>query len=309
MPIHENMLELIGKTPLVRLGRLAVGCPADVVAKLECMNPCSSVKDRIGTSMLEAAEASGTIVPGALIVEPTSGNTGIGLAFACALKGYRLVLTMPESMSMERRKLLAGLGAELVLTPAAEGMEGAVRKAREIVSATDGAYMPQQFDNPANPAAHERTTALEIWDDTDGHVDVFVAGVGTGGTVSGVGRELKRRNPDVRIVAVEPEESPLLSRGAAGPHPIQGIGANFVPGNLDRDVVDEIMPVSGDDAIDTARALMREEGIICGISSGANAHAALRLARREEFAGKRIVFIVCDTGERYLSTDLFSNTG
>lgn len=309
MPIHENMLELIGKTPLVRLGRLAVGCPADVVAKLECMNPCSSVKDRIGTSMLEAAEASGTIVPGALIVEPTSGNTGIGLAFACALKGYRLVLTMPESMSMERRKLLAGLGAELVLTPAAEGMEGAVRKAREIVSATDGAYMPQQFDNPANPAAHERTTALEIWDDTDGHVDVFVAGVGTGGTVSGVGRELKRRNPDVRIVAVEPEESPLLSRGAAGPHPIQGIGANFVPGNLDRGVVDEIMPVSGDDAIDTARALMREEGIICGISSGANAHAALRLARREEFAGKRIVFIVCDTGERYLSTDLFSNTG
>ncbi len=309
MAIHENMLELVGRTPLVRLGRLAVGCSANVVAKLECMNPCSSVKDRIGKSMLEAAETDGRIGPDTLIVEPTSGNTGIGLAFACAIKGYKLVLTMPESMSAERRKLLAALGAQLVLTPAAEGMEGSVRKAEEIVAQNRNAFMPQQFENPANPAVHEQTTAQEIWEDTDGQVDVFVAGVGSGGTVSGVGRELKRRKPGVHIVAVEPEESPLLSKGAAGPHAIQGIGANFVPGNLDRSVVDEIMLVNGDDAMRTARALMRREGILCGISSGANAHAALQLAKRKEFADKTVVFIVCDTGERYLSTDLFTNIG
>ncbi len=306
MNIKNDMLELIGGTPLVRLGRLAAGLPGVVVAKLESQNPCSSVKDRIGAAMIRAAVADGRLKPGQAIVEPTSGNTGIGLAFAAAVLGYKVVLTMPESMSMERRKMLAGLGAQLVLTPAAEGMKGAIAKA-ETIAAETGAFMPMQFANPANPAIHGLTTAEEIWRDTDGTVDVFVAGVGTGGTLTGVGSVLKERKPEARIVAVEPEASPVLSGGQPGPHPIQGIGAGFVPPVLKRELIDEIVRVSGDDAFTTARRLMREEGIVCGISSGANAFAALTLAAKPENAGKLIVFVVCDTGERYLSTPLFAD--
>ncbi len=259
------------------------------------------MKDRIAASMIEAALADGRITPQSLIVEPTSGNTGIGLALICAIQGLSLVLTMPESMSLERRKLLAGYGARLVLTPAAEGMTGAIRKAEELVAATPGAFMPMQFANPANPEAHRAATALEIWDDTDGGVDCFVAGVGTGGTITG-----KARKPGLRVVAVEPSDSPVLSGGAAGPHKIQGIGAGFVPQVLDTGVYDEVFPVTAQDAFATARRLMREEGISCGISSGANAFAALAVAARPEMAGKTVVFIVCDTGERYLSTPLFA---
>lgn len=306
MNIKNDMLELIGGTPLVRLNRLAAGLPGTVVAKLESQNPCASVKDRIGAAMLRAALADGRLKPGQTVVEPTSGNTGIGLAFAAAVLGLRVVLTMPESMSVERRKMLAGLGATLVLTPAAEGMRGAIARA-ETLAAETGAFMPMQFANPANPDIHRQTTAEEIWRDTDGTVDVFVAGVGTGGTITGVGSVLRERKPGVRIVAVEPEASPVLSGGAPGPHPIQGIGAGFVPPVLRRDLIDEIVRVSGDDAFATARRLMREEGIVCGISSGANAHAALALAARPEYAGKLIVFIVCDTAERYLSTPLFAD--
>jgi len=306
MNIKNDMLELIGGTPLVRLGRLAAGLPGVVVAKLESQNPCSSVKDRIGAAMIRAAAADGRLKPGQTIVEPTSGNTGIGLAFAAAVLGYKVVLTMPESMSVERRKMLAGLGAALVLTPAAEGMKGAIAKA-EAIAAETGAFMPMQFANPANPAIHGLTTAEEIWRDTDGTVDVFVAGVGTGGTLTGVGSVLKERKPGARIVAVEPEASPVLSGGQPGPHPIQGIGAGFVPPVLKRELIDEIVRVCGADAFATARRLMREEGIICGISSGANAFAALTLAARPENAGKLIVFVVCDTGERYLSTPLFAD--
>lgn len=306
MNIKNSMLELVGATPLVQLNRMATGCKARLAAKLESANPCFSVKDRIGLNMILAAEREGKIQPGGVIVEPTSGNTGIALAFVCAVRGYKLILTMPESMSLERRTLLKGFGAELVLTPAAEGMRGAVAKAEKIAASTKGAYLPQQFRNPANPEVHRLTTAEEIWRDTDGTVGVFVAGVGTGGTITGVGQMLKQRRPGVRVVAVEPADSPVLSGGKPGPHAIQGIGAGFVPDVLDRAVIDEIITVSNEDAMATARRLIREEGILCGISSGAIAHAALQVAKREENAGKLVVFIVCDTGERYLSTKLFA---
>lgn len=306
MRIAESMAELIGGTPLVRLNKVSAGLNATLLAKLESRNPGGSVKDRIGASMIEAALAAGKITLDSLIVEPTSGNTGIGLALICAIKGLKLVLTMPESMSVERRKLLAGYGAQLVLTPAAEGMKGAIKKAEELVAQTPGAFMPMQFENPANPAVHRATTALEIWNDTDGTVDCFVAGVGTGGTITGVGQVLKQKKPGVRIVAVEPSDSPVLSGGKAGPHKIQGIGAGFVPGILDTKIYDEIIQVGAEDAFTTARRLMREEGLSCGISSGANAFAAMQLAARPEMAGKTIVFVICDTGERYLSTPLFA---
>jgi len=304
MPIARNVLELIGRTPMVMLSRLAHGLPAQVAVKLEYFNPMASVKDRIALAMIEAAEASGELFPGAVIVEPTSGNTGIGLALVCAVRGYRLILTMPESMSLERRMLLAHMGAEIVLTPRAEGMAGAVRRA-EAIARERQAFMPRQFDNPANPEVHSRTTAEEIWADTQGAIDVFVAGVGTGGTLTGVARALKPRRPGLVAVAVEPEESPLLSQGIAGPHPIQGIGANFVPKVLDRSLIDEVLTVSGEEAMETARRLAREEGIVCGISAGANVAAALRLAAQPRFAGKLVVTVICDTGERYLSTPLF----
>lgn len=305
MKIANDMTELVGRTPLVRLNRLGQGLGATLVAKLEFNNPCASVKDRIAKSMIEAAMADGRITPDTVLVEPTSGNTGIGLAFVCAVKGLKLILTMPESMSMERRKLLTGFGAELVLTPAAEGMKGAIARAEEIVAATPNAFMPMQFENMDNPAAHRRTTAEEVWADTDGAVDVFVAGVGTGGTITGVAEVLKARKPGLRAVAVEPADSPVLSGGRPGPHKIQGIGAGFVPGALNTSIIDEIITMDNDTAFETARRLIREEGILCGISSGANCAAALRLAGREENAGKMIVFVVCDTGERYLSTPLF----
>ena len=307
MRIAQSMAELIGGTPLVRLNSLSQGLAATLLAKLESHNPGGSVKDRIGASMIAAALADGRVGAGTLIVEPTSGNTGIGLALICAIKGLRLVLTMPESMSVERRKLLAAYGAQLVLTPAAEGMKGAIKRAEELVAATPGAFMPMQFENPANPQAHRATTALEVWDDTEGGVDCFIAGVGTGGTITGVGQVLKQKKPGVRIVAVEPSDSPVLSGGKAGPHKIQGIGAGFVPGILDTAIYDEIIQVNAADAFATARRLMREEGMSCGISSGANAFAALQVAARPEMAGKVVVFIVCDTGERYLSTPLFAD--
>jgi cysteine synthase A len=299
--IARDMADLVGGTPLVRLNRVTEGCVAEVVGKLEFYNPCSSVKDRIGLSMISEAERQGLVRPGTVIIEPTSGNTGIGLAFVCAIRGYRLIITMPESMSLERRKLLKGLGAELVLTPASEGMAGAIAKAEELRSGFESTFIPMQFSNPANPAVHQETTAREIWEDTDGRIDVFVAGVGTGGTLTGVGRFLKECKPGVRIVAVEPLDSPVLSGGAPGSHTIQGIGPGFVPDVLDRSVIDEVITVSGQDAFATARKLMREEGILCGISSGANAHAALEIARRPGNEGRLVVFVVCDTGERYLS--------
>jgi len=305
MPIHDDMLSLIGATPLVRLNRLARGLPATVAAKIESRNPGGSVKDRIALNMIDTALRDGRIGPDTLIVEPTSGNTGIGLAFVCAVKGLRLVLAMPESMSLERRMLLAAYGARVVLTPAALGMRGAIDKANEIAAASPGAFVPGQFDNPANPEAHALTTAEELWADTDGKIDVFVAGVGTGGTVTGVARALRAKKPGIRVVAVEPAASPVLSGGCPGPHAIQGIGAGFVPGNFRRDLVDAVVTVENEDAMAMARALVRDEGILCGISSGANAHAALAEARRPENAGKLVVFVVCDTGERYLSTALF----
>lgn len=306
MNIASSMIELVGRTPLVRLGRVGSGLPATIVAKIESRNPCFSVKDRIARAMIDAAERRGLVGKDTLIVEPTSGNTGIGLAFVCAVRGYKLVLTMPESMSVERRMLLKGLGAKLVLTDAALGMRGAIDKAEEILAATPGAFMPMQFSNPANPEAHRLTTAEEIWTDTDGEVDIFVAGVGTGGTLAGVTQALKPRKPGFRAVAVEPEGSPVLSGGRPGPHAIQGIGAGFVPDVLDMSLVDEVIRVGNEEAYAMARRLMREEGILCGISSGANAHAAAVLAARPENAGKLIVFIVCDTGERYLSNPLFT---
>jgi len=303
--IANDMIALVGNTPLVALNRVTEGCVAKVAAKLEFFNPCSSVKDRIGMSMIDAAQRAGLIDRDTLIVEPTSGNTGIGLAFICAVRGYRLVLTMPESMSIERRKLLKGLGAQVVLTPAAAGMQGAIEKARQSVGENRKAYMPMQFENPANPQVHERTTAEEIWRDTDGQVDIFLAGVGTGGTITGVSSVIKRRRPSLKVVAVEPTDSPVLSGGRPGPHKIQGIGAGFVPGVFRRDLVDEIFPVTNEQAISMAGRLIREEGILCGISSGAIAYAAVEVAKRPVNAGKLVVFIVCDTGERYLSTELF----
>ncbi len=305
MPLLERIDAAVGRTPLVRLNRIAAGCRAEVTAKIEFFNPLGSVKDRIARAMIDAAEAEGSIGPETLIVEPTSGNTGIGLAFVCAARGYRLCLTMPETMSIERRKLLVHLGAELVLTPGAEGMAGAIARARQIREQTPGAFMPDQFSNPANPRAHRETTAEEIWQDTGGRVDILVAGVGTGGTITGISQVLKRRNPGFKAVAVEPAGSPVLSGGAKGPHQIQGIGAGFVPAVLDRAVLDEVVAVSDDAAFETARALAKQEGILCGISSGAAAWAALQVARRPENAGRRIVAILASTGERYLSTRLF----
>jgi cysteine synthase A len=305
MNVADSIVDLVGDTPLVRLGRLSAGLPAQVVAKLESFNPLGSVKDRIAKSMIEAAERQGLIGPDSLIVEPTSGNTGVGLAFVCAARGYRLLLTMPDTMSVERRLLLQALGAELVLTPGSEGMSGAVRKAEEIAGTTPNAFMPQQFKNPANPEAHRRTTAQEIWRDTDGGVDIIVAGVGTGGTITGLAEALKEKKPSVRAVAVEPAASPVLSGGKPGRHKIQGIGAGFVPDVLNMAVVDEVVTVEEADAKETARRLAREEGILAGISSGAAAWAALQVAARPENGGKLVVVVLPDTGERYLSTDLF----
>ncbi len=305
MAVARDMSDLIGSTPMVRLDRIARGAGAVLVAKLENLNPGASVKDRIGLAMIEAAERDGSLAPGATIVEATSGNTGIALAYVGAVKGYRVVITMPETMSVERRRLLRALGAELELTPGPEGMNGAVARARAIVAATPGAIMASQFTNPANPDVHRRTTAEEIWADLDGRIDAFVAGVGTGGTITGVGSRLKELRPSIRVIAVEPAESPVLSGGAPGPHRIQGIGAGFIPEVLDRAVIDEVIRVDSDAAMQTTRSLGRLEGILCGVSAGANVCAALEVARRPEFEGKTIATVICDTGERYLSTWVF----
>ncbi len=310
MRLATDITRLAGETPLVLLGTLARDLPARVAAKLEFFNPAHSVKDRIGVAMVEALEREGQLVPGrSTIVEPTSGNTGIALAMVAAARGYRCMLTMPDSMSLERRRILRHLGAELVLTPASEGMRGTAARARELVEATPGAVMPDQFTNPANPAIHETTTALELWRDTDGAMDVFVAGVGTGGTISGVGRFWKARRPATRIVAVEPAASPVISGGEPGPHTIQGIGAGFVPANLDLGVLDETVTVSDEAAYVTARRLAREEGILAGISTGAACWAALQVAARPEMAGRLVVFVAPSTTERYISTALLDDEG
>jgi cysteine synthase A len=307
---YNNIVETVGRTPLVKLNRISEGAGATVAVKCEFFNPLGSVKDRIGMAMIQDAESKGLLKKGMIIVEPTSGNTGIALAFVAAAKGYKLILTMPETMSLERRTLLAMLGADLVLTPGPEGMKGAIGKAEEILKNTPNGWMPQQFKNPANPEIHAKTTAEEIWDDTEGKVDFFVSAVGTGGTCTGVGEVLKKRRPGVKIVAVEPKDSPVITQTRAGealkpgPHKIQGTGAGFVPDNLHLDVVDEVLTVSNDDAFAMARRLAKEEGILGGISSGANVHAALELAHRPENKGKLIVTIACSTGERYLSTPL-----
>jgi cysteine synthase A len=308
--IYDGIVDTIGATPVVRLAKLAAdaGVKADILAKCEFFNPLSSVKDRIGLAMIEVAERDGRIAPGrTTLIEPTSGNTGVALAMVAAARGYDLVLTMPDTFSVERRALLKAYGARLVLTPGSEGMAGAVGRAAELAAELDDAFVPQQFENPANPEAHRLTTAEEIWEDTGGEVDVFVAGVGTGGTLTGVGQVLRERRPAVRIVAVEPSDSPVLSGNAPGPHRIQGIGAGFVPKVLDEEVYDEVLAVSGDDAFRAARALAREEGLLVGISAGANVWAAGELAGREGMAGKVVVTILCDTGERYLSTPLFAD--
>ncbi|GAB6164401.1 cysteine synthase A [Thermostilla marina] len=309
--LFDNITECIGNTPLVKLRRITEGCVAEIYGKLENLNPLWSVKDRIARAMIDAAERDGRINENTVVIEPTSGNTGIGLAYVCAARGYKLIVTMPESMSLERRRMLRALGAELVLTPAAEGMPGAVRKAEELVAANDNYFMPQQFKNPANPEIHRKTTAEEIWRDTGGKVDIFVAGVGTGGTITGVGEVLKARNPDVKIVAVEPANSPVITQKLSGrelkpgKHGIQGIGAGFIPDVLNLDVIDEVVCVEDEDAMETSRRLARLEGFMCGISCGAATWAALQLARRSENQGKRIVVILPDLGERYLSTRLF----
>lgn len=308
MKIASNVTELIGNTPLVRLNRITEGINAEVVAKLEFFNPAHSVKDRIGIAMIEAAEQAGLINQDTIIVEPTSGNTGIALAMVCAARGYRLILTMPETMSKERRMLLRAYGAELVLTPGPDGMGGAIRKAEEIAASDPQRhFIPQQFQNPANPEVHRRTTAEEIWKDTDGKVDILVAGIGTGGTITGVGEVIKERKPSFQAIAVEPDASPVLSGGTKGPHPIQGIGAGFVPAILNTQIYDEVIRVKNDDAFQTARRMAREEGLLVGISSGAATWAALQVARRAENAGKLIVVVIPSFGERYLSTPLFAD--
>jgi cysteine synthase A len=305
MKIYNNVLELVGNTPLVRLNKVTQGARGQVVVKLESRNPLASVKDRIGLAMIEDGEKKGLIRKGTVIVEPTSGNTGIALAFVAAFKGYHCILCMPDSFSLERRKLLKALGAELVLTPAAQGMKGSIEKAKEIAASTPNSFIPQQFENPANPEVHRRTTAEEIWNDTDGKADVLVAGVGTGGTITGVAEALKKRKPSFRVVAVEPAKSPVLSGGSPSPHRIQGIGAGFIPAVLNREIIDEVIRVEEEDAGKTARRMAREEGLLVGISSGAAVWAALEVARRPESEGKLIVAIVPSFGERYLSTWLF----
>jgi len=308
MRIYEDITKTVGHTPLVRLKRMAAGSPAEVVVKVESFNPLSSVKDRIGVAMIDDAEKKGLLKEGSVIIEPTSGNTGIALAFVAAARGYRLILTMPDTMSVERRQLLTIFGAELVLTPGAEGMKGAIRKAEEVAAVTPGAVIPQQFENPANPEIHRKTTAEEIWADTDGKADFIVAGVGTGGTLTGVAEIMKARKPGFKAVAVEPEGSPVLSGGQPGPHKIQGIGAGFIPGVLNRGIIDEVISVSNENAGVTARRLAREEGILAGISGGAALWAGLEVAKRPENKGKLIVVILPDTGERYLSTWLFKES-
>jgi len=307
MRIAGDVTELIGNTPLVRLRRVTEGCRADIVAKLEFYNPAHSVKDRIGVAMIEAAERAGMIKPDTIILEPTSGNTGIALAFVCAARGYKCVLTMPETMSKERRMLLRAYGAELVLTPGSEGMPGAIKKAEELAATDPRYFIPQQFKNPANPEVHRRTTAEEIWRDTDGKADILVSGIGTGGTITGVGEVIKPRKPSFQCIAVEPDASPVLSGGPKGPHPIQGIGAGFIPDVLNTEIYDEVIRVKNDDAFHTARRMAREEGLLVGISSGAATWAALEVARRRENAGKLIVVIIPSFGERYLSTALFAD--
>jgi cysteine synthase A len=302
--IYDSVTDAIGSTPLVRLSKVSEGLPGILLGKMEAFNPAGSVKCRIGAAMLDAAVREGKLKDGGVVIEPTSGNTGIGLAFACAARGYRLIITMPETMSIERRKLVKMLGADLVLTPGSEGMSGAIKKAKELVGQIAGSFMPLQFENPANPQIHRETTAEEVWRDTDGKIDIFVAGVGTGGTVTGVGEVLKQRKPSVKIVAVEPDASPVLSGGQPGPHRIQGIGAGFVPKILNRSVIDEVIRVTNEDAFDTSKRLSREEGVLVGISSGAATWAALSLAEKEENKGKIIVAMLPDSGERYLSTPL-----